>query len=181
MVGRDLMALLRSVIALDLVIFLTVIAHWEVAVALNDLSNTASGDDDSKQDNAYLEILLPATITSRDSPVGGGRQGSVFTLSAVCPRTVVACGKNPITLRRRVSEGLKWGESGNREAYLEVVQTAVITTWLSPSTFPLRLTSHEDFWVGYPNGELVVLAGITGRVRDLRRVGHCKIDVQRAR
>lgn len=177
MVGRDLMALLRSVIALDLVIFLTVIAHWEVAVALNDLSNTASGDDDSKQDNAYLEVLLPATITSRDSPVGGGRQGSVFTLSAVCPRTVVACGKNPITLRRRVSEGLKWGIE-DRESYLEVVQTAMITPWLSPPAFPLRLTSHEDFWVGYPDGELVVLARITGRVGNLRRIGHCKIDVQ---
>ena len=70
-----------------------------------------------------------------------------------------------------------WNERTN----FEVVQATVIAAWFTSPSFPLGLAGHEDFWVGNADGELTIIAGITSRVRYLRRVSHGKRGITNVR
>ena len=60
--------------------------------------------------NTYFEILLSATVAPWNSPVSGSRKRGILALSAVCPGTMVAGRKNPITLKSVRREGVGMGD-----------------------------------------------------------------------
>lgn len=102
-VGRDLMSLLGSIVAVGLVIFHAMIAHGKISVALRQRELGDEGGGGTW--GTYLQVLQSATVASRDATVSRSRKRGIFAFSSGGPCTVVARRQDSVTLTEmRVGE-----------------------------------------------------------------------------